>query len=212
MIGRLGKDAAIRETQEGRKVISFTLAVNGRVRGTEKTSWYDVASFNYDRYRNMVKYFTKGSSLIVTGDFDADLEEGNDGKYRCRRYVTADAIEFLSNGSGTTRESRTEEEETPRRRTRQVETAPDDISDEELEMTTKPKKKVAPVEDEEDEAPRRAKKRPEPVEDEEDEEPVTKKPKKVAPAEDDEDEAPKRSAKRKPESEPEDEEDGELPF
>ena len=42
LIGRLGRDAAIRETQEGTKIVSFTLAANGRFRGVDKTSWYDV--------------------------------------------------------------------------------------------------------------------------------------------------------------------------
>ena len=78
IIGRLGRDASIRETQDGGKVVSFTVAVNGRFRGVEKTSWYDVSTFNYDRYKNMVKYLTKGSSVVVLGDLDCDLDEGRD--------------------------------------------------------------------------------------------------------------------------------------
>ena len=81
LIGRLGRDAAIRETQEGTKIISFTMAVNGLFRGTEKTSWYDVSTFNYDRYRKMAKYLNKGSLVIVTGDLDADIEEGCKGLF-----------------------------------------------------------------------------------------------------------------------------------
>lgn len=139
IIGRLGRDAAIRETESGTKIVSFTMAVNGRFRGTEKTSWYDVSSFNYDRYRNMIKYLTKGSSVIVTGDLDADIEEGKDGVMRCRRYVTADSIEFNSNGSsGSTREEHTEE--APRRQTNRSrqEDIPDDIPDDEIAVTKRP--------------------------------------------------------------------------
>ena len=55
LTGRLGRDAAVRETQDGGKMISFTMAVNGISRGVEKTYWYDVLSFNYSRYKNMVK-------------------------------------------------------------------------------------------------------------------------------------------------------------
>ena len=146
LVGRLGRDAAIRETQEGSKIVAFTMAVNGRFRGTEKTYWYDVSTFNYDRYKNMVKYLTKGSLVSVTGDLDTDLEEGRDGVTRCRRYVTADSIEFgPSSNSGSTSNDRTEEAP---RRSRRVEEEPEDISDEEIEMTSRPKRKADAYDDE----------------------------------------------------------------
>ena len=108
IIGRLGRDAALRETQNGRKVIAFTMAVNGRANGVEKTSWYDVSSFNYERYKNMVQYLTKGSSVTVVGDLDADLETGSDGVTRCRRNVLADSIDFLPiSTSGNTQNNAT---------------------------------------------------------------------------------------------------------
>jgi single-strand DNA-binding protein len=199
LVGRLGRDAAIRETQEGSKIISFTMAVNGRFRGTEKTSWYDVSTFNYDRYRNMVKYLTKGSLVSVTGDLDADVEEGRDGVMRCRRYVTADSIDFgPTSNSGNTSNDRTEE--APRRSTRrQQEAEPDDISDEEISMSTSARKKEY---DDDEEAPKpKTKKKAAPVEEDDDDEPVTRKPKKSAPA-----------AKPEPEDDGEDEDEGDLPF
>jgi single-strand DNA-binding protein len=110
LIGRLGRDAAVRETQNGRKLIGFTMAVNGRVNGVDKTSWYDVSTFNYERYQNMAKYLTKGSSVTVVGDLDADIETGSDGVTRCRRNVLADSIDFLpGNASGGTQNSATKE-------------------------------------------------------------------------------------------------------
>lgn len=106
--GRLGRDAALRETQNGSKVISFTVAVNSRYRNVEKTSWYEVSVFNYERYKNMVQYLTKGSNVWVTGDFDADIDEGKDGITRCRRSVLADSVEFNGSGaSGSTDSSTT---------------------------------------------------------------------------------------------------------
>lgn len=110
LIGRLGRDAAVRETSNGTKVISLAVAANSFVKGVEKTSWYDVSTFNYDRYANMVKYLTKGSSVIVTGDLDADIEKGNDGVTRCRRVVMADSISFNQSGnSGSTQTSEAKE-------------------------------------------------------------------------------------------------------
>lgn len=113
LIGRLGRDAAIRETQDGGKVVSFTVACNGRYRGVEKTSWYEVSTFNYERYKNMVQYLTKGSSVVVVGELDADIDEGRDGVKRCRRSVTADSIEFNSNGSSGNTQNSTVSESAP---------------------------------------------------------------------------------------------------
>lgn len=197
LVGRLGRDAAIRETQEGSKIISFTMAVNGRYRGTEKTSWYDVSTFNYERYRNMVKYLTKGSLVNVTGDLDADVEEGRDGVMRCRRYVTADSIDFGSTGSsGSTSNDRSEE--APRRSNsrKQREEVPDDIPDEEISVSSRPSKKE--YDDEEEPPKAKATKKKAAVEDEDEDEPVTRKAKKTT---------------EKPAAEPEDEDDpDDLPF
>lgn len=187
LIGRLGRDAAIRETQDGGKFVSFTMAVTGRSRGVEKTSWYDVSTFNYDRYRNMVKYLTKGSSVIVVGELDADVEEGRDGVFRCRRNVSADSIEFgPSSGSGSTTnsEERTERTEArTSRKERRADDEPADISDEELNMTSKPSSKKAKEEPEEEDEPRTTRKATK----KEETEPEEKKPvKKAKPAEADE--------------------------
>jgi len=138
IIGRLGRDAAIRETQDGGKVVSFTVAVNGRYRGTEKTSWYEVSTFNYERYKNMLKYLTKGSGVIVVGELDADLDEGRDGVTRCRRSIVADSIEFNSNGtSGGTSTTQAVEKPTSSKKAEEV---PEDDA-----VVTRKKPKAAPA-------------------------------------------------------------------
>lgn len=218
LIGRLGRDVAVREARDGGKFLSFSVATNVYSRDVEKTHWFEVTAFNYDRYRKMVKYLTKGSSIIVTGDLDADLETGDDGKQYLRRRVVADSIEFNSNGtSGGTSETRTENE-TPRRSRRQE---TEDISDEELEMSAKAKKRS--VEPDEDDEPAPKKRKPA-VDDDEDDEPAPKKRKRTADDEDDEPAPKKRKAadvdedddelapkKRKPADADEDDGD-DLPF
>ena len=143
LIGRLGRDAAVRETQDGGKLVSFTMAVDAKYRGVDQTYWYDVATFNYLRYKNMVQYLKKGSTVVVGGDLIADVEEGRDGQIRCRRNVTADYIEFgpsNGNGEGKTRNERSSDDapedepvETPERND-----APEE-DDEPTTRTTKPK-------------------------------------------------------------------------
>ena len=142
VIGRLGRDASIRESQDGgSKFVTFTMAVNGRFRGVEKTSWYEVTAFNYDRYKNMVKYLTKGSSVIVVGELDAVVEEGKDGVARCRRIITADSIEFNSNGaSGTTTSTQTSVSEETKKIMKDISS-----DDDEEEVSIKRKKKSEKV-------------------------------------------------------------------
>lgn len=150
LIGRLGRDAAIRETQDGGKVVSFTVACNGRYRGVEKTSWYDVSTFNYERYKNMVQYLTKGSSVVVVGELDADIDEGRDGVKRCRRSVTADSIEFNSNGtSGNTQSNSSEAPSEPKKSSRSA-SAEEVPADSEITVNSKKsasKKATAKVEE-----------------------------------------------------------------
>lgn len=217
LIGRLGRDVAVREARDGGKFLSFSVATNVYSRDVEKTHWFEVTAFNYDRYRKMVKYLTKGSSIIVTGDLDADLETGDDGKQYLRRRVVADSIEFNSNGtSGGTSETRTENE-SPRRSRRQE---AEDISDEELEMSAKAKKRSVEPDEDDEPAPKKRK----PVVDDEDDEPAPKKRKRTADDEDDEPAPKKRKAadvdedddepapkKRKPADADEDDGD-DLPF
>ena len=90
--GNLGRDAAIRETANGGKFLSLTIADNQYVKGENKTYWYDVTCANFNE--KLVPYYKKGSSLTVIGSLVADLENGNDGVTRCRRIVRADSIEF----------------------------------------------------------------------------------------------------------------------
>ena len=152
VIGRLGRDAVIREMEQGGKVISFTVAVNGRYRGVDKTYWYDVSAFNYDRYKNMVKYFTKGSSVIVVGDLDCDIDEGKDGAVRCRRSITADSIEFnsssTSGGTANSQSTRVSSAKSEKASKSSDEGVPDDMpADDEIVVSTKTraKKKAEPV-------------------------------------------------------------------
>lgn len=129
ILGRLGRDAAIRESQSGRKFIAFTVAVTDKSNGVEETQWFDVLiSQNFERYKNMAPHLTKGSMVFLTGDFKCDTEVGNDGVTRCRRNVFCDYVTFAGSGSSnnsdtgatknvvekTTAQSNAEEEDMPR--------------------------------------------------------------------------------------------------
>jgi len=147
----MGRDAAVRETKNGNKFVSLTVGVNGRVNGIDKSSWYDIMWFNYSE--NMVQHLKKGSSVIVTGELDADIEVGSDGVARCRRNVMADSVTFNStnkqqqDGDATQAASKKTTTPTTKKNT------PEPPSDEEISVVSKPATKKIEVESDDSELP-----------------------------------------------------------
>ncbi|MGO8846868.1 MAG: single-stranded DNA-binding protein, partial [Methylocella sp.] len=73
LIGNLGKDPEVRTTQEGLKIVNFTLATseswNDKASGErkEKTEWHRVVIFN-DRTADVAeRYLKKGAKVYVEG-------------------------------------------------------------------------------------------------------------------------------------------------
>lgn len=93
IIGRLGRDAQIKATQN-LEFITFSVASNSRVKGVEKTTWYEVICFNLERYKNMIQYFTKGSCVVVSGELDASCILGKNGQPYMYLNIQAEHIEF----------------------------------------------------------------------------------------------------------------------
>mgnify|MGYP001089633095 CR=1 FL=1 len=73
LVGNLGKDPEVRTSQDGTKIVNFTMATsetwNDRGSGErkERTEWHRVVVFN-DRIADVVeKYLRKGSKVYVEG-------------------------------------------------------------------------------------------------------------------------------------------------
>ena len=92
--GRLGRNAEVKETVNNKKYIRFTMATNWKRGNDEKTTWYDVFSFNQAYTGNIVKYLTSGSSVVVIGDLEPEMNEGKDGKMYMNLKVRASSIDF----------------------------------------------------------------------------------------------------------------------
>ncbi len=73
LIGNLGRDPEVRSTQDGTKIVNFTLATSERWkdRGSgeqrERTEWHRVVIFNENLARIAEQYLRKGSSVYVEG-------------------------------------------------------------------------------------------------------------------------------------------------
>lgn len=73
LVGNLGRDPEVRSTQDGRKIVSFTLATSeswkDRQSGErkERTEWHRVVVFNENLGEIAEKYLRKGSKVFLEG-------------------------------------------------------------------------------------------------------------------------------------------------
>jgi single-strand DNA-binding protein len=73
LVGNLGKDPEVRTTQDGQKIVNFTLATseswNDRASGErkERTEWHRVVIFNENLGNIAEKYLRKGGKVYVEG-------------------------------------------------------------------------------------------------------------------------------------------------
>lgn len=71
--GNVGKDATLKNLQNGDKVLSFSVAVdNGR---DKESTWYDCSMFG-KRAEALGQYITKGSKVTVMGRLSVRTHEG----------------------------------------------------------------------------------------------------------------------------------------
>jgi single-strand DNA-binding protein len=91
LIGNLGKDPEVRTTQDGTKIVNFTLATsetwNDKASGErkEKTEWHRVTIFN-DRTADVAeRYLKKGAKVYVEGSLQTRKWTDQSGQ---ERYTT----------------------------------------------------------------------------------------------------------------------------
>lgn len=66
--GRIGRDAETRYTQSGKAVTGFSVAVDQRVAGGEKsTLWIDCSVWG-ERVEKLAQYLIKGTSVAISGE------------------------------------------------------------------------------------------------------------------------------------------------
>lgn len=96
LVGRITKDLELKETQNAKKYIFFTLAVN-RMKADEAdfiacTAWENTAE-------NMVKYLTKGSQIGITGNITTGSYQKN-GETIYTTGISVFRVEFLDSKNG----------------------------------------------------------------------------------------------------------------
>lgn len=80
--GHLGKDATVMTTNQGRCVTRFSVGVNTGFGERRTTNWFECAIWG-DRGTKLAQYLTKGTAVIVTGEFSSTTRE-----YQGRLYTS----------------------------------------------------------------------------------------------------------------------------
>jgi len=93
IVGNVTKDLELRETQSGKKVCSFDVAVSRRF-DREQTDFFRVNVWEKTA-ENCASYLKKGSKVGITGEMQSRQYETDNGK-RTAWEIRADSVEFLS--------------------------------------------------------------------------------------------------------------------
>ena len=91
--GRLGKDAEVRTTQGGTKVVSFSLADDIGWGDRKKTNWLKCAMFG-ERGVKVAPYLTKGSIVQISGEPEVEAWEKDGKAHGCIKVAVNDVKLF----------------------------------------------------------------------------------------------------------------------
>jgi single-strand DNA-binding protein len=96
IMGRLVRDPELRQTNGGKPVASFTLAVDRDRKnqsGERETDFVDVTAWN-NTAEFVSKYFAKGRLAVVSGRLQMRKWQDKDGNNRVSAEIVADSVYF----------------------------------------------------------------------------------------------------------------------
>ena len=97
VMGNLTRDPELRQTKAGNNVGRAGLAVNERVKTQEgykdSVSFFDVVLFGGPA-ESLVKWFTKGSRILIEGKLRQETWQGEGGQNRSKVVIIADRWHF----------------------------------------------------------------------------------------------------------------------
>ena len=97
ILGRVGRDPELRTTAGGTQVLSFPVADSKKVKGEDKTTWYDCSLFG-SRATSLQPYIQKGNQICVTGEHELQTWQKDDGTTGFKCSVKVNNVGFVSSG------------------------------------------------------------------------------------------------------------------
>ena len=104
LVGNLGADPEVRQTQDGRPIVNLRLATseNWRDKATgerrEKTEWHRVVIFNENLARVAEQYLKKGSKVYIEGQLQTRKWQDQSGQDRYSTEVVLQQYRGERNG------------------------------------------------------------------------------------------------------------------
>lgn len=92
LIGHLGKDPTVRRTQDGRPIVSFSIATSNSWRDKdsgerkERTQWHNIVVFNKQAAEFGEKFLKKGMKVYVEGELET--RDYMDSRDNIKRWIT----------------------------------------------------------------------------------------------------------------------------
>ena len=103
IIGNLTSDPELRQTQSGKSVVKFTIAVNNGkdADGKDRPADFITCQAWEKRGETIGKYFKKGSPICVTGAFKTDkyTDKNHEDVTHYNSYILVNEFEFIGKKS-----------------------------------------------------------------------------------------------------------------
>ena len=100
IIGRLGADAEIATSKEGKNYLKFNVAVDEAARGEKSTSWFRCMFWYYGSEPPKVyAYLHKGTPVFIRGREAVSTYTGKDGSVQIDRSVFVQSVQLLPSKS-----------------------------------------------------------------------------------------------------------------
>lgn len=100
LIGNLTADPEVKQTQSGVSVVSFTIAINRRVKKEGQPDADFVSIVAWRKTAELVgQYFKKGKPILVCGSIQSRSYTDNHGNKRYVTEVVADEVGFVESKS-----------------------------------------------------------------------------------------------------------------
>jgi len=100
LLGRVGADPELRQTQGGTAVVQLRLATDRRrENGNDETDWHTVVCWA-KQAEAVAEYVRKGERVYVSGRLQQQSSETDGGERRNRTEIHAHEVIFLGSGNG----------------------------------------------------------------------------------------------------------------
>lgn len=111
--GNLTFDPEYRVTDGGTKILTFSVAVNDRVKDSQTDEWKDYPNYIPckcfgNRAEGLSKVLRKGLKVALEGKLHYSSWETDDGQRRSRLEVNVDTVEFMTRASNSYQQPQTQ--------------------------------------------------------------------------------------------------------